>query len=199
MPGLWLGAESRSASVTTAEKRSHPFRDRHTGRHRFGVLSASMDRRSDCPHYAARVSRRKRVQQASRKALDAPQNALPQAGLDDRGVSGSIPEGVVRGPDISQLSPQERADRLFNRVMVLAGEGKTDSVLFFADGNRSVSHASPAERRPALRPRPHRRGWPVPAPGQAQADTILLENPRHLLGLILGARVASLREAAAKR
>src|SRR3990170_2233580 len=64
--------------------------------------------------------------------LDAPQNALPQAGLDDRGSMGAPVEGAVRGPDISQLSPQERADRLFNRVMLLANQGKSDSVLFFA-------------------------------------------------------------------
>ena len=38
----------------------------------------------------------------------------------------------MRGPDISALSPQERVDRLYNRVMLLAEQGKTDSVLFFA-------------------------------------------------------------------
>src|SRR6266550_425621 len=56
-------------------------------------------------------------------SLDAPQNALPQAGLDDRGQAGSDNSAAgteeIRGPDISSLSPQERADRLFNRVMLL--------------------------------------------------------------------------------
>ena len=70
-------------------------------------------------------------------SLDAPQNALPQAGLDDRGSANTDQAGggeqpAVRGPDISALSPQERAERLFNRVMTLSGQGKTDSVLFFA-------------------------------------------------------------------
>ena len=41
------------------------------------------------------------------------------------------PQGP-RAPDISNLSPQERADRLYNRVMLLASQGKTDSVQFFA-------------------------------------------------------------------
>ena len=63
--------------------------------------------------------------------LDAPQNALPQAGLDDRAPQDGDGQGV-RAPDISQLSPEERADRLFNRVMLLNSQGKSDSVLFFA-------------------------------------------------------------------
>jgi hypothetical protein len=33
--------------------------------------------------------------------------------------------------DISQMSPEERANRLFNRVMILAEAGKQDSVQFF--------------------------------------------------------------------
>lgn len=40
-------------------------------------------------------------------------------------------EGGVRPPDISQMSPEERANRLFNRVMMLAEAGKRDSVQFF--------------------------------------------------------------------
>jgi hypothetical protein len=39
--------------------------------------------------------------------------------------------GGVRPPDISQMSPEERATRLFNRVMILAEAGKADSVQFF--------------------------------------------------------------------
>ena len=37
----------------------------------------------------------------------------------------------LRPPDISQMSPEERANRLFNRVMILAEAGKGDSVRFF--------------------------------------------------------------------
>ena len=39
---------------------------------------------------------------------------------------------VVRAPDISSLSPSERADRLFDSVMRLKEQGKQDSVEFFA-------------------------------------------------------------------
>lgn len=37
----------------------------------------------------------------------------------------------IRAPDISQMSPEDRANRLFNRVMILAEAGKQDSVQFF--------------------------------------------------------------------
>ena len=128
-------------------------------------------------------------------SLDAPQNALPQAGLDDRGVA--PPEGAVRGPDISQLSPQERADRLFNRVMVLASQGKTDSVLFFApmaiESYRMMAPLNEDQRYDLGRIAEVAGALPL---ARAQADTILARNPTHLLGLILGARIASLEKRA---
>lgn len=37
----------------------------------------------------------------------------------------------LQAPDISQMTPEERANRLFNRVMILAEAGKGDSVRFF--------------------------------------------------------------------
>ena len=40
--------------------------------------------------------------------------------------------GGGRAPDISQMGPEERADRLFQRVMTYVAEGKSDSVQFFA-------------------------------------------------------------------
>src|SRR3954467_6660998 len=65
--------------------------------------------------------------------VDGSQNALPQAGLDDRGAVTDNETGAGgRAPDISSLSPQERADRLYNRIMLLASQGKIDSVQFFA-------------------------------------------------------------------
>ncbi|MEO8577783.1 MAG: hypothetical protein ABI556_13825 [Gemmatimonadales bacterium] len=129
--------------------------------------------------------------------LDAPQNALPQAGLDDRGA-GSPPEGAVRGPDISQLSPQERADRLFNRVMLLASQGKPDSVLFFApmaiSAYQMLSPMNADQRYDLGRIAEVAGALPL---ARAQADTILVENPKHLLGLILASRIAALDKRAA--
>ena len=125
-------------------------------------------------------------------SLDAPQNALPQAGLDDRGT-GAPPEGAVRGPDISQLSPQERADRLFNRVMLLASQGKADSVLFFApmaiSAYQMLSPLNADQRYDLGRIAEVAGALPL---ARAQADTIIVENPKHLLGLILASRIAAL-------
>ena len=127
-------------------------------------------------------------------AIDGSQNALPQAGLDDRGmVSPDERAAGVRAPDISNLSPQERADRLYNRVMLLASQGKVDSVQFFAPmAIQSYLMLEPlnADQRYDL----GRIGEVVGAIplAKAQADTILRENPNHLLGLILEARLATL-------
>jgi hypothetical protein len=135
-------------------------------------------------------------------SLDAPQNALPQAGLDDRGAGaeGAPAEGVVRAPDISQLSPQERADRLFNRVMLLNSQGKSDSVLFFApmaiQSYQMLAPLNTDQRYDLGRIAEVAGAYPL---ARAQADSILLENPKHLLGLVLEARIASLEKRTADR
>ena len=113
----------------------------------------------------------------------------------------SVPNVGVRAPDISQLSPEERADRLFNRVMLLAREGKTDSVRFFAPmalaAYQMLEPLSADQRYDMGRIAEVAGALPI---AKAQADTILAGNPDHLLGLVLGARVASLsREPAVKR
>lgn len=124
--------------------------------------------------------------------LDAPQNALPQAGLDDR--------GAVRGPDISQLSPQEQADRLFNRVMLLDSEGKNDSVLFFApmaiSAYQMLSPMNADQRYDLGRIAEVAGALPL---ARAQADTILSQEPSHLLGLVLASRIAALEKRDAER
>jgi hypothetical protein len=131
--------------------------------------------------------------------LDAPQNALPQAGLDDRAPQDAGGEGV-RAPDISQLSPEERADRLFNRVMILNSQGKSDSVMFFApmalESYRLLNSMSADQRYDMGRVAEVAGAYPLAG---AQADTILQRSPTHLLGLILAARVAALEKQPAKQ
>jgi len=126
-------------------------------------------------------------------SLDAPQNALPQADLGEIAPPGPQQGSGVRAPDISQLSPQERADRLFNRVMVLNSEGKADSVLFFApmaiEAYRMLSPMNADQRYDLGRIAEVAGALPL---ARAQADSILSENPNHLLGLILAARIAQL-------
>ncbi len=106
----------------------------------------------------------------------------------------------ARAVDISSMSPQERADRLFFRVMTLVSEGKSDSVQFFAPmAIQSFEALSPLDA--------HGRYdlgllGVVSGDGElarAQADTILASQPTHLLGLILAMRAAGLRGDTAQR
>jgi hypothetical protein len=98
------------------------------------------------------------------------------------------------------MSPQERADRLFNKVMVLNSEGKTDSVLFFApmaiESYRMLSPLNADQRYDLGRIAEVAGAFPL---ARAQADTILSQNPTHLLGLILAARIADLDKRTADK
>ena len=105
------------------------------------------------------------------------------------------------GPvDISSMSPQERADRLFNRVMQYSSSGKDDSAKFFAPMAISAIEA--------LAPLSLHQRYDLGLIGlaadnaglaAAQSDTILKGEPTHLLGLILGSRAAEARGATAAR
>ena len=109
--------------------------------------------------------------------------------------------GAVQAPDISSMSPDERADRLFNRVMRLSSEGKADSAAFF--GPMALGALE------ALAPLNNHRRYDMGlvalvsgdvARATAQGDTILAQRPTHLLGLALAARAADARgDATASR
>lgn len=108
--------------------------------------------------------------------------------------SSEAPPSGMRAPDISQMTPRERASRLFDRIMRLNEEGKRDSVALFA------TMAVPAFQ--SLEPLDaHLRydlGRIAAVAGtldlaDAQADTILEAKPQHLLGLILAGQVEQLR------
>jgi hypothetical protein len=98
-------------------------------------------------------------------------------------------------PDISSMSPEERASRLFDRVMRYGEEGKTDSLKVFAPmAIQAYEMLGP--------PDAHGRydvGMIGVASGdvqlaRAQADTILGTNRTHLLGLVLAMKAAGLRQ-----
>lgn len=146
-------------------------------------------------------------------AVDAPMNALPNptvdAGAPDAsaapfaggaGAAGAVGAagGGVRAPDISQLSPTDIANRLFDRVMRLNDQGKADSVAFFAPMavqayqmvEQEQGHPLDADQRFDV----GRIGEVAGALqiARAQADTILQQHPDHLLGLLLAAQAAKL-------
>jgi hypothetical protein len=144
-------------------------------------------------------------------AVDAPMNALPNPTVDVgaagaagpadapfAGAAGAAPIGGARAPDISNLSPTEIANRLFDRVMRLNDQGKADSVAFFAPMavqayqmvESEQGHPLDADQRFDV----GRIGEVAGALqiARAQADTILQQHPDHLLGLLLAAQAAKL-------
>jgi hypothetical protein len=131
------------------------------------------------------------VQQRTPAPAPPGQNVSLDGGAPFAGGAGG---GAMRAPDISSMSPRERADRLYDRVMRLASEGKSDSASFFAtmaaqayemlgtlDNDLRYDYGRMSEMAGDL------------DQAQRQADAILASYPDHLLGLILGARVAQLR------
>lgn len=106
----------------------------------------------------------------------------------------AAPAATGAPPDISQMTPQERAERLYDRVMALNERGREDSVRFFAPmAMQAYSMLGPlnADQRYDL-------GRIAAVAGEesiakAQSDSILATQPQHLLGLLLAADAARLR------
>lgn len=106
----------------------------------------------------------------------------------------NTPSTMPTAGDISSMSPRERAGRLFDRIMRLSSEGKTDSVQFFAP-MALAAFESLGELDSDLR---FDLGRIAEVSGNlelaaAQADSILMAAPDHLLGLVLAARIAKSR------
>jgi hypothetical protein len=118
--------------------------------------------------------------------------AGPNAGMPGSGRSAS------RAPDISNMDPTEIAERLFNRVMLLNTEGKTDSVQFFAPmAIQAYQMLRDQQGQPWTLDQRYDVGRIAEVAGglplaKAQADTILQQSPNHLLGLLLAGQVAKL-------
>ena len=100
--------------------------------------------------------------------------------------------------DISRMSPEEMAQRLFNRVMRLQEQGKEDSVKFFAPMAVGAFQQLPAldvDARFDLGLLELAAG--DAAAGLAQADTIKRQAPTHLWGFILRTRALDAKSDAA--
>jgi len=116
------------------------------------------------------------------------------------GTPGSVaaqPDAPFAGtiaPDISQMSPEERAQRLFDRVMRLQEQGKLDSMRFFLP-----MAVGAYQQLPALSLDAHfdlgllkLAGGDVAA-ALAEADAIRREVPTHLFADVLRARALEAR------
>ena len=106
--------------------------------------------------------------------------------------------GGGRPPDISNMSPEERATRLYNRVMSLHAAGKTDSAEFFlpmALQSYAMLPALDVDARYHVGVLYLAGGDPASA--LAQADTIRRAVPTHLFGFMLRARALEAQKNAA--
>jgi hypothetical protein len=107
------------------------------------------------------------------------------------------PEG--RAPDISGMTPRERFDRLFNRIMQAAEQGSSDQVAQFtpmALGAYQQLDTVDADARYHAAVIHLQAGNLDQA--RALADTILAETPGHLFGYLVrgtAARIEGNREA----
>jgi hypothetical protein len=115
----------------------------------------------------------------------------PQGELDAGGPPPDAAAPGARAPDISSMSPRERADRLFDRIMRLDTEGKKDSVQFFAPMAMSAYEMIPnpdADARFDMGRIAEVAG--AYSAAKSEADSILAKHPTHLLGLVLAMQVA---------
>ncbi len=109
------------------------------------------------------------------------------------GGGGGAPPGMEQATtDISKMSPQEQADRLFNRVMTAHESGDTQQVAFFGpmalQAYANLGGNLNADARLHVGLIDLALGQPDPA--AAQGDTILRGSRTHLFGWLLEARAA---------
>lgn len=138
---------------------------------------------------------------AKGSGLDGSANSLPTQALDGQQGAAAGPAGTGPAPNIANLSPSERANRLYTRIMEYAEGGRVDSVAFFAPmamaSHEMLESPTGDERYHFGRIAEVTNN---PAVAKAQADTILQQTPENLLGLLLAARAARMTgdNAAAK-
>lgn len=126
-------------------------------------------------------------------------NSSAPSAADGGAPAAPAPGSGPRAVDISQMTPEERADRLFDRVMRLAESGRVDSVQIFAPmaitAYEMLGNLTSDQRYDLGRIAQVAGDAQV---AKAQADTILASNPNHLLGLVLAASAARMNRDAAK-
>jgi hypothetical protein len=137
-----------------------------------------------------------------REARPAAAPEMANAGAENAGTAEGGGGGPAGGspPDISQMSPRERFDRLFNRVMQAGERGDTAQVVRFtpmalAAYSQLDSIDADARYHAAVL-----RTQIGDMPGAlALADTILARDPGHLFGYIIRGTVATLQNDTARR
>jgi hypothetical protein len=112
--------------------------------------------------------------------------------MANAGTSTGTPSGAA--PDISQMTPRERFDRLFNRIMLASEQRDTNEVQRFtpmALGAYSQLDIMDVDARYHAAVLRVQVGDLTGA--RALADTILIESPGHLFGYLVRGTVAQLQ------
>lgn len=113
-------------------------------------------------------------------------------------LGGALIPGGIAASDISQMSPEERAQRLFDRVMRLGEEGKLDSVQFFLPMALGAYQQLPALSLDSHFDIGMLRLAGGDAPGAiAEADAIRQLVPTHLFASVLRAHALQAQNDAA--
>lgn len=142
-----------------------------------------------------------RTQTSPRRAGSPPTGSLPgedaaavspggaEGGTSADGAGGSMPSA----DELANMSPRRAADRLFDRTMRLRAAGDTSRARFFARMGRRAYRRVPASEMDADA-RFHAGLLALSlgdtAGARSRADSILDDDPDHLLGLILAFRSA---------
>lgn len=110
------------------------------------------------------------------------------------------PAQARRAPDISNMSPSERASALFTRIMTLAENNKMDSAMFFMPmgiaAHQAIEDPQNDERFHLALLGGVARDTTLM---RAEADTILASEPNSLLGLMAAISAADMNGNAAKK
>jgi zinc-ribbon domain len=124
----------------------------------------------------------------------AAQDTSPPQQMNPAPFAGGGP-GMGRPPDISQMSPEERATRLYNRVMTLHAAGKSDSAEFFLPMALQAYAMLPALDVDAHYHMGVLRLTSGDAPGaMAEGDSISRMAPTHLFAFILRAQALEIQK-----
>ncbi|HEX6910332.1 MAG TPA: hypothetical protein VF142_08050, partial [Longimicrobium sp.] len=135
-----------------------------------------------------------------RVTADPAQNGAAAAALVQQGGAGAGAGPTDPGSvDLASMTPRERADRLFNRVMQGTSGGDTTRIGFFTDMAIQAYGMVP-ERNADLH---YHLGELYRLKGdldaaRAQADTILAADPQHLFGLFGAAHTEQTRDNTAE-
>ncbi len=126
---------------------------------------------------------------------DSPAPAADPGGGAIAGASATAAATEPGAPYITNMSPRERASRLYDRIMRYSEAGMKDSTEFFAPMAMASFEMLGADLDLDAR---YDYGRVASETGHldiaaAQADTILTQAPTHLLGLSLKARTAAKR------